>query len=311
MTEASASTQDVATGRGSIDDVPELPEGVTDVFSSRYVTARDVRLHVVIGGSGPALLVLGGWPQTWYAWRHVMVELAQTHTVVVVEPRGVGLSDKPAQGYDSGTHANDMVTVMAALGFDQFDMIGYDIGMWTAFAMAVDHPGHIQRLVVAEAIIPGVAPSPPLLADRKSSDTLWHFGFNRAYEVNELLVRGREDIYFGYQFATKAGHPEALEKHAVDHYIEMYSDPEALRASFDNYRAIDQIIEQNTERRTSRITIPVLGVGGDLGLADNVAEQIALVADDVTTAVIAGSGHYPAEEAPQEFLDAVKGFLTT
>ena len=113
-----------------------LPDGFTDVFTSRLVEVNGLRLHAVTGGEGPPLLLINGWPQTWYAWREVMPALAREHTVVAVDPRGAGLSDKPVDGYDAGTLAADLVALMAALGHERFDVVGHDIGMWTGYALA-------------------------------------------------------------------------------------------------------------------------------------------------------------------------------
>lgn len=299
------------TAFGSVHDAPPLAEGFIEVFDSYLVPANGLNLHAVIGGSGAPLLLLSGWPQNWYAWRHLMLPLARSFTVIAVDPRGVGLSDKPREGYDSRTLAADMFALMDALGHETFAMAGHDIGMWTGFAMAHDQAGRIERIALGEAIIPGVSASPPLLPDdRWLSDFLWHFNFNRTLGVNEQLVRGREDIYFGYQFATKSGSPEALPKHARDFYIEQLRDPEALRASFDYYRAIDLSIPQNRERMQHRLTLPVLAFAGELACGGSVEAELRSVADDVQSVIIPGSGHYPAEECPQETLAALQTFFT-
>ena len=167
-----------------------------------------LRLHAVTGGDGPPLLLVGGWPQTWYAWREVMPALARKHTVVAVDSRGAGLSDKPDDGYDAGTLAADLVALMAALGHDRFDVVGHDIGMWTGYALAADHPERVGRLAVVDAIIPGLTPTPSVFSPAAVNQRLWHFGFNRLTDLNEELVRGRERLFFGYQFATKAATPD-------------------------------------------------------------------------------------------------------
>ncbi|MFZ0306073.1 MAG: alpha/beta hydrolase [Terracidiphilus sp.] len=255
-------------------------------------------------------MLYGGWPQTWYCWRLMMPELARKFRVIAVDPRGAGLSDKPAGGYDQGTLAQDMIGLMSNLGFDTFDMVGYDIGMWVAYAMAVDHPGHIDRLVVTEAIIPGVSPSPPLLGDRRLSDFLWHFNFNRALEINERMVEGREEIYFGHQFASKAATPHSIPPGAVKVYVDaLKASPQALKASFEYYRAIDQDIEQNARRKLVKVDIPILAVGGALACGDGVAKEMRLVAENVTELVIPNCGHFVPEEAPNEFTSAVLSFL--
>jgi pimeloyl-ACP methyl ester carboxylesterase len=300
-----------ATGFGSVHGVPSLPDGFVSVFESRYVDANGVRLHAVIGGEGPPLLLLGGWPQNWFAWRYLMLPLAKQFTVVAVDPRGVGLSEKATTGYDSKTLAADMFELMSALGFERFAMVGHDIGMWTGYAMAADQPGRIERIALGEAIIPGVSESPPLISDaRRLSDFLWHFNFNRARGVNEQLVQGREEIYFGYQFATKSGSPEAVPSYARQFYIEQLKrDPEALRASFDYYRAIDDSIPQNRARTKTKLTLPVLAFSGALACGDSVEKELRSVATNVQSMIIEGSGHYPAEETPDVLLAALQRFL--
>src|SRR5438874_858195 len=137
----------------------------------------------------------------------VIPALAQDFQVVAVDQRGIGLSDKPQDGYDTGTLAADLVALMDALGHQRFAMVGHDTGMWIGYALAADHPDRLDRLAVAETPIPGVSPSPPLLSNAHLNDRLWHFAFNWLAELNEQLVKGREDIYFGWQFASKAAKP--------------------------------------------------------------------------------------------------------
>jgi pimeloyl-ACP methyl ester carboxylesterase len=164
MSSTSAIDLPIAEGPGSVSQAPHLPDEFTDTFTSRYIDAGQVRLHAVIGGDGPPLLLVHGWPETWYAWRMVMPSLARDFQVVAVDQRGVGLSDKPQDGYDTGTQADDMVALMEALGHQRFAMYGTDTGMPIAYAVAADHPERLERLVVSEAVIAGVTPSPPLLS---------------------------------------------------------------------------------------------------------------------------------------------------
>jgi pimeloyl-ACP methyl ester carboxylesterase len=192
----SASNQTpIPEGPGSTSGAPYLPQGFTDTFTSRYIDIGGLRLHAVIGGKGPPLLLVHGWPQTWYQWRLVMPALARDFKVIAIDQRGIGLSDKPQSGYDAGTQANDMVALMEALGYKRFAMVGFDTGMPIAYAVAADHPERLARLVVGEAIITGVTPSPPLLVPGPLNKRLWHIAFNRlGPEVNEALVRGRRRL---------------------------------------------------------------------------------------------------------------------
>jgi len=297
------------TDPGSVSGAPNLPAGFTDTFTSRYVDTGELRLHAVIGGKGPPLLLVHGWPQTWYQWRQVMPALAHDFEVIAVDQRGIGLSDKPQTGYDSGTLANDLVTLMDALGHKRFAMVGFDTGMAIAYALAADHPERLERLVVGEAIIPGVTPSPPLIVPGPLNKRLWHVAFNRLDpEVNERLVRGREDIYFGAEYAISAGTP--LPDHVVMYYVDrVASSPDALRGSFGAYRAIDATIAQNERRKTQRLTLPVLAIGGGKGGGEGPAMTMKLVAENVQTVIIPDSGHWVAEEAPDQVLAALTPFL--
>jgi pimeloyl-ACP methyl ester carboxylesterase len=296
-------------GLGSVSGAPHLPDGFADTFTSRYVDAGDVRLHAVIGGSGPPLLLVHGWPQTWYAWRMLMPALARDFQVIAVDQRGIGLSDKPEEGYDTGTLAGDLVALMDALGHQRFALYGTDTGLIIAYALAADHPDRLDRLVVSEAPIPGISPPFPLLLPPPLNARLWHLTFNQLpAEVNEQLVRGREAIFFGAEFAASAG-TNKLPDDAVRYYIDrLASDPDALHGSFQLYRAFPATTAQNEQRKTRRLTLPVLAIGGAESSGVMVADTMKLVADDVQTVVL-NSAHWVAEQAPEELLAALTEFL--
>jgi pimeloyl-ACP methyl ester carboxylesterase len=272
------------------------------------VDTDDLRLHAVIGGDGPPLLLIHGWPQTWYAWRMVMPALARDFEVIAVDQRGIGLSDTPEDGYDLGTLAQDMGALMEELGHQRFAIYGTDTGFPIAYALAADHPERVERLVVSEAPLPGVAPSPPLLVPAPRNERIWHIAFNRAAEVNERLVKGREEIFFGNEFAVSA--VKKLPDEAVEYYVEMLrSDEHALRGSFGWYRAIDATITQNEQRKARRLRMPVLAIGAEYSAGEGVGAAMKLAADDVQSMVIPGVGHWVAEEAPEELLAALTEFL--
>jgi pimeloyl-ACP methyl ester carboxylesterase len=296
-------------GPGAASGAPNLPEGFSKTFTSRFIDSNGLRFHAVTGGKGPPLLLVHGWPQSWYQWRLVMPGLARDFSVVAVDQRGVGLSDKPESGYDAGTQANDLVGLMSALGHERFAMVGFDTGMPFAYALAADHPDRLNRLVVGEAVITGITPSPPLFVPSALNKRLWHLAFNRlGPEVNEALVRGREGIFFGPEYANSAGTP--LPDTVVQYYIDgLASSPDALRGSFGSYRAIDTTIAQNQERKARRLTLPVLAIGGAKGLGEGVANTMKLVSDNLEVVIIPDSGHWVAEEAPESLLTALTTFL--
>jgi len=299
----------IPDGPGSVSGAPNLPAGFTDTFTSRYIDTGELRLHAVTGGDGPPLLLVHGWPQTWYAWRMLMPTLARDFSVVAVDQRGIGLSDKPQDGYDTGTLANDMVALMDALGYRRFAMYGTDVGMPIAYALAADHPDRLDRLVVSEAPLPGVSPSPPLFLPPLLNARLWHLAFNQLPKVNEQLVTGREDIFFGAEFDASAGTNKPPDG-AVRYYIDtLASDPDHLRGSFEFYRAIPTTIAQNEQRKQRRLTLPVLAIGGAESSGEGVGNTMKLAADDVQTVVLTGSGHWVAEQAPEQLLAALTAFL--
>jgi pimeloyl-ACP methyl ester carboxylesterase len=296
-------------GPGSVSGAPNLPEGFTDTFTSRYIDTGEVRLHAVTGGDGPPLLLVHGWPQTWYAWRMLMPALARDFSVVAVDQRGIGLSGKPRGGYDTGTLANDLVALMDALGHRLFALYGTDVGMPIAYALAADHPDRVDRLVVSEAPLPGISPSPPLFLPPLLNERLWHLAFNQLPTVNEQLVTGREEIFFGAEFDASAG-TNKLPAEAVRYYIDtLAADPDHLRGSFGFYRAIPATIAQNEQRKTRRLTLPVLAIGGAESSGEGAGNTMKLAADDVQTLVIPGCGHWVAEQAPEELLAALTAFL--
>jgi len=304
-----ATSQATPEGPGSASGAPHLPRGFTDTFTSRYISANGVRLHAVIGGKGPPLLLIHGWPGSWYYWRLVMPALARNFEVIAVDQRGIGLSGKPEVGYDTATLANDLIGLMDVLGHARFAVVGVDTGMLIGYALAADHPDRVVRLTVGEAPLPGITPPTPLVLPDQLVDRLWHIPFNQLKETNEKLVRGRESIFFGAEFSASAG-TKKLPEDTVKYYVDgLASSPEALHGSFQLYRAFGATIAQNQERKTRRLTMPVLAMGGAESGGAMAAETMKLVADDVQTLVIPGVGHWLAEQAPDELVAALAEFL--
>lgn len=290
--------------------LPGLPADFWSRFESRRICVGDVSIHAVVGGKGPPVLLISGWPQTWYVWRFLMPTLAEHFSLVAAEPRGLGLSDKPATGYDTGILAKDFAALMAALGHERFAVVGHDVGMWAGYALAADFPQKVERLAVLDANIPGILPSPPLFSDAALNRRLWHFAFNRLDDLNERLVEGREDIYFGDQIASKGATRDAVPAEAVAVYLApIKASRAALHAAFELYRCIETNIALNGARKKTRLDMPVLAIGGALGLGDRVGDQMKLVARDVTAVTIPDCGHYVPEEAPEATLEALLPFL--
>jgi pimeloyl-ACP methyl ester carboxylesterase len=298
-------------GYGSVSTAPHLPADFTRTFRSRFIEAGGIRQHAVIGGAGPPLLLVHGWPENWYAWRFVMPALARDFTVIAVDQRGIGLTEITEDGYDTATLARDMVALMEALGHRRFAVVGHDTGLLIGYALAADHPELIARVALAEVPgPPGAVPSPPLFISDAANNRLWHIPFNRIDdELTVDLVRGREDVFFGYEFAIQAG-GTPLPEYARRYYVDLFArSRRRLRASFGLYREWGTMLTQNGERKKTKLEMPVLGIGGKGSWGTAVADSMTSLATDVQGAVIQGAGHWVAEQAPEEVLAALTGFL--
>jgi pimeloyl-ACP methyl ester carboxylesterase len=309
----SASSAPLSTpeGPGSVSGAPNLPAGFTDTFTSQYVNAGGLRQHVVIGGDGPPLLLVHGWPENWYAWRFLMPALARDFTVIAADQRGIGLTDKPQDGYDADTLARDLAALMDALGHQRFAVVGHDTGYIISYALAADHRDRVDRLVVAEIPgAPGVADAPGLFVPEPINNKLWHIPFNRVNdELIVDMVRSNADAYYRYEYAIQGG-GATLPDYAIEYYVSLYNrDKDVLRASFGLYRAWDATLMQNEERKKTLLTIPVLGIGGENSWGPAPAAGMTPAANDVQTVVIPGAGHWVAEQAPEEMLAALTPFL--
>jgi pimeloyl-ACP methyl ester carboxylesterase len=293
-------------GPASVSGAPNLPAGFTKTFKSRHVDTGELRLHAVVGGEGPPLLLVHGWPESWYAWRLLMPALARDFQVIAVDQRGIGLSDKPQAGYDTGTLARDLVALMDALGHRRFALVGHDTGFAISYALCADHPDRVESAALVDLPgPPGAAPSPPLFVPAPLNDRLWHLPFNRLDKVNEQLVTGREEIFFGWEFEAAA---KKLPREVISYYVGLLSNPDSLRGSFGFYRALDTTIAQNEGRKT-RLTVPVLAIGGAASFGEHVGQAMKLVADNVQGVVIPATGHFVAEESPAELLAALTAFF--
>jgi pimeloyl-ACP methyl ester carboxylesterase len=298
-------------GPGSVTGAPQLPAGFTDTFTSRYIDAGGLRQHAVIGGDGPPLLLVHGWPETWYAWRLLMPALARDYQVIAVDQRGIGLTEKPQDGYDTGTLAGDLVALLDALGHQRFAVVGHDTGYFISYALAADHRDRVDRVALAEVPgPPGVIPSPPLFVPEPINNKLWHIPFNRVNdELIVDMVSGNADAFYRYEFTIQGGGATPPE-YAIEYYVSLYNrNKDVLRATFGFYRAWDTTLAQNEQRKTRPLTIPVLGIGGEKSWGELAGQGMEPAANDVQTIVIPGAGHWAAETAPEEMLVALTSFL--
>jgi len=201
-------------------------------FSHHTAAENGIQLHYVIGGKGDPLVLLHGWPETWYGWRHVMLALAKNFTVVVPDLRGLGDSSKPLSGYDGKTLAEDLHQLVGRLGFKTIFLVGHDIGTQVAYSYAAAHPTEVKKLVVMELTIPGFAPAVRM--------PLWWVTFHQTPDISEALVEGKEMMYLSWFFHNLAYNPAAITQADINEYVSHYSAPGGMRAGFEYYRAFPQ-----------------------------------------------------------------------
>lgn len=272
-------------------------------FRIQDIPVEGVTLHVRVGGKGPAVVLLHGFGDTGDMWAPLAADLARDHTVVVPDLRGMGLSSIPDSGYDKKTQAGDIRAVLAALGIEHSVVIGHDIGTMVAYAYAARYPQRTDRLVVMDAPVPGIPPWNEIVR----SPMLWHFDFGGPDA--ERLVAGRERIYLDRFWNEFAGNPTKVDEATRQHYAKLYARPGAMHAAFAQFRSIRQDEVDNKASMATRLTMPVLAIGGEKSFGSNEAIVMRNAADKVTEVVVPGAGHWLMEEAPTQTTRAVRDFI--
>lgn len=290
-----------------MDHPTTILDGVT--FEHRVAGPHGHRLHYVTGGSGDPLLLVAGWPQTWFAWRRVMPALARRFTVVAVDPPGMGDSDRPDHGYDTAAVAARLHELVRGLGWDRFHLVVHDIGCWIGYPFAAAYGDTVRSLTMIDAAVPGIIPAAAYEFAPERIHRNWHFAFNALPDLPELLITGRERAFLTWLFHAKTANPTAIEPAALDEYVRCYAAPGGLRGGYGYYRAIFQDIEQNRAYAAGpKLAMPVLAVGGAGGIGGLMEQMMRAVAEDVRGVVI-DCGHYVPEEAPGTLLGHLTAFL--
>jgi pimeloyl-ACP methyl ester carboxylesterase len=279
--------------------VPAFPAS----FQTQDIAVEGAKIHVRVGGKGPAVVLLHGFGDTGDMWAPLAADLARDHTVVVPDLRGLGLSSIPDSGYDKKTQAADVRGVLAKLGIENAVVVGHDIGTMVAFAYAARYPQLTDRLVVMDAPVPGITPWNEIVR----SPMLWHFDFGGPDA--ERLVAGRERIYLDRFWNEFAGDRTKVDEDTRQHYAKLYARPGTMRAAFAQFRSIRQDAVDNAATMTTKLTMPVLAIGGEKSFGNNEAIVMRNAADNVTELVIPGAGHWLMEEAPAQTIKGVRDFI--
>lgn len=279
-----------------------------DSFDHHVVETGDVTQHYVTAGSGPPVILLHGWPQTWYAWRGIIPALAKDYHVIAPDLRGLGDSSRPADGFDKKTIAADVARLARLIRPDEsFFVVGHDWGGPVAFALAAYHPGLVKKLAVLDVAIPGDGSGTFSQNGRR-----WHHAFHQTLKLPEQLIRGREDIYYRW-FYDNYGHVrDAISEQDIAEYLRTCRDASTLRTGIAYYRSIAQDVRDNESfLKNARLTMPVLAIGGanGFGRGGETLSSLRRVATDVRGGVIDHCGHWIAEEQPDILIGELLRFL--
>src|SRR5271169_2441954 len=273
-------------------------------IQSRFANVNGTRLHYLVAGKGDPVVLLHGYAETSHMWLPLMAELASTHTVIAPDLRGAGQSATPPDGYTKAAMVQDIHALTQKLGYQRIRIVGHDIGLMVAYAFAAQYPSEVERIVLMDAFLPGVGKWRDVWLMRD----LWHFHF---YGKTPLaLVHGRERIYFEHFWNDFAANPaHSIPERDRRFYAKAYAQQGGMRAGFEYFRNFEQDAKDFAGLSATPLPMPVLVLTGEKASGGFLIEQAKLVATHVQGLVVAGSGHWLMEEAPQTTIPALIAFL--
>ena len=275
-----------------------------NAITSSVVKIDGKKIHYLTAGVGPHLLLLHGYTQTSRMWRPLIEKLKEKFTIYAPDLPGIGDSDIPKTGADMKTAAIRIHALAKSLGITKARVVGHDIGLMVAYAYAAQFPAEVEKLVVMDAFLPGVAGWELAY----NNDNLWHFRFHGP--TPEALVKGREKIYFTYFWNDLAGDKNRSLKVADRNaYVAAYSRPGRMRAGWAYFAAWPETAKDFAKMATTKLTMPVLSIAGEKASAAILEPQMKLVATTVTVVNFKDTGHWLMEERPEETMAALIAFL--
>ncbi len=269
------------------------------------------RLHYVVAGPtdgsrGDPVLLIHGFPQTWYEWHQVIPALAEKFTVIAPDFRGAGHSAKPLGGYDKHTMMEDLRGIVKSLGFSKLRVVGHDVGAMIAYRYAAVHPDEVEKLVLMDAPVPGTKQFAAVRAHPRA----WHINFHSARDISEFLVAGKEREYLRFFFESRVTNPAAFPLEAMEPYLRAYAAPGGLRAGFEWYRNMERDGEENQTYLAKKLKMPVLVIGGEVSVSGPfLADMLSDIAEDGRLVMVQHSGHWLCEENPAGVNRALLNFL--
>ena len=274
------------------------------MIAVRTARVDGLKLQYLTAGRGPAILLLHGYAETSRMWRPLIPRLAEQFTVIAPDLPGVGGSDVPKDGLDMKRAAVRIHDLVKGLGVEKAEVVGHDIGLMVAYAYAAQFPAETEKLVLMDAFLPGVDGWEAIY----NNPTIWHFRFNGP--TPEALVKGRERIYFEHFWSDQAADKtRSIPEAARQAYTAAYARPGRMRAAWAYFVSFQQAAKDFAQLSQTKLTMPVLTIGGDKANGDALGKQAKLVATNATIVVLPNTGHWIMEERPQETMDALTRFL--
>jgi len=273
-------------------------------IATRTADVSGVKLQYLTAGRGPAVLLLHGYAETSRMWRPLIPKLAADYTVIAPDLPGIGDSDIPVDGLDMSNAAARIHTLVKSLGIGSAVVVGHDIGLMVAYAYAAQFPTETKKLVLMDAFLPGVEGWEAIY----NNPAIWHFRFNGP--TPEALVKGRERTYFEHfwnDFAADKTHsiPEADRRE----YAAAYGRPGRMHAGWAYFVSFQQAAKDFARFAETKLTMPVLSIGGANANGDALGKQVKLVAVNAESIVLPNTGHWLMEERPRETMDALMRFV--
>lgn len=276
-------------------------------FKHHTAKVNGVKLHYVMGGKGAPLLLVHGYPETWHTWKKMMPALAEHHTVIAVDMRGLGDSEITPAGYDKRNVAEDLHQLMKSLGIQQFGLVAHDWGVSVAYALTNAYTDNVSKLVLIEAPIAGFGLENAM---NVAEGGLWHFGLFMSDWAERLTAGKEREFLTNWAYKGKLTYNKtAFSPEDIDIYVKSYTKPGAMTAGFNYYRTALDDIKYNRENFKGKLKMPVLAVGGEMSFGGGVGASLVPVAENIETVVIKQSGHFISEEQPEELTRTLLAFF--
>lgn len=275
-----------------------------ETIASRTAEVDGLKLHYLTAGHGPAVILLHGYAETSHMWRPIIPQLAEKFTVIAPDLPGIGDSDIPTDGLDMKSAAVRIHGLAKSLGIAKASVVGHDIGLMVAYAYAAQFPSETEKLVLMDAFLPGVEGWETVY----NNPGIWHFRFNGP--TPEALVRGRERTYFEHywnDFAADKNRSIPLADRVL--YTAAYARPGRMHAGWEYFISFPQTAKDFAQLSQTKLTMPVLAIGGEKANGKILGDQMKLVATDATVLVLQNTGHWVLEENTKETTDALLKFL--